>query len=84
MAATASPLADRAPRATARFKYHTTKESGLPKTLVTLRLEDDLLARIAVVANKEEISMSTAIRVILRRGLKLSDYPRVRKTAKSS
>jgi hypothetical protein len=50
-----------------------TARSGSPSHLISIRLPDDLLQRLAVVGNEESLSMSDTIRLVLERGLTASD-----------
>lgn len=82
MSTTSAPRA-RSTRATTNFKYNSKRTLGGDKTLVTFRLENDLLKQLAGVGNDLGLSMSATMRHTLRKGLGLPDEDLSKISAKS-
>ena len=47
--------------------------------LISIRLPDDLIQRLAAVGNEEALAMSDTIRLVLERGLAKSPIPTIKK-----
>ena len=58
-----------APTPSSQFPQSDKAASSTPQKLISVRLSDDLIKRLAKVGNKENLSMSDTIRVVLDRGL---------------
>jgi predicted DNA binding CopG/RHH family protein len=52
------------------FEASSRKKSGGNNQLISVRLPEELLERIAVVGNEQGLSMSDTIRLVLERGLR--------------
>lgn len=58
------------PRSPSRYFQTSGRErSGLQTNLISVRLADELLQRLAEVGNEEGLAMSDTIRLVLERGL---------------
>jgi antitoxin component of RelBE/YafQ-DinJ toxin-antitoxin module len=78
-------MADRDRALPSAYFRTASRASNAPAShLISIRLPDDLVQRLAAVGNEEGLAMSDTIRLVLERGLTATRQPASRRSAKSA